>query len=76
MVRKGPKTVRLKPEDAEALARAQADGLSSSELIHRGLRIVASRYYSKRVKPPKTKLFVCTDPNLGEGSELYKDFGE
>jgi hypothetical protein len=76
MARKGPKTVKLQPEDAEALARAQADGLSSSELIHRGLRIVAARYYSKRRKPPKTKLFVCTDPNLGEESELYKDFRE
>jgi hypothetical protein len=76
MVRTGPKTVKLKPEDAEALARAQADGLSSSELIHRGLRIVAARYYSKRAKPPKTKLFICTDPNLGEESELYKDLRE
>ena len=76
MARKATKTVKLAPEDAKALARAQADGLSSSELIHRGLRIVAARYYSSRRKQPKTKLFVCTDPNLGEESELYKDFRE
>lgn len=72
MAPKAPKTVKLEPKDAKALARAQADGLSSSELIHRGLRIVAARYYSKSTKPPKTKLFVSTDPNLGDESDLYK----
>lgn len=27
-----------------------------------------------RRRPPKTRLFVCTDPHLGEESELFKDF--
>ena len=33
-------TVRLTGEDVEALARARADGLETSELIRRGLRVV------------------------------------
>ncbi len=72
MARKLTTTVRLDPEDAEALARAREDGLSSSEIIRRGLRIVASRYYRNR-RPPSTGLFVTTDMKLGEESELFKD---
>jgi hypothetical protein len=64
-------TVRLEPEDADALARARADGLSTSELIRRGLRIVAAKYYKNR-RPPSTGLFVSTDLKLGDESELFK----
>src|SRR5262245_35617090 len=38
-------TIRLNPADADALARASADGLSASELVRRGLRVVAAGYY-------------------------------
>lgn len=72
MARKLTTTVRLDPEDAEALAKAREDGLSSSDLIRKGLRIVASRYYRNR-RPPSTGLFVTTDMKLGEESELFKD---
>jgi hypothetical protein len=68
-------TVRLDREDADALARARADGVSSSELIRRGLRIVAASYYRKR-RPPSTGLFVSTDRKLGDESELFKDLEE
>jgi hypothetical protein len=75
MPRKTAKTIRLDPEDVQALKRAEADGISSSELVRRGLRIVAARYYKgQRRRPPKVTLFVSTDPHLGEESELYKDF--
>jgi len=37
MARKTVKTIRLDPEDAQALKRAEADGISSSELVRRGL---------------------------------------
>jgi hypothetical protein len=75
MPRKPAKTIRLDPEDVQALKRAEADGISSSELVRRGLRIVAARYYkSGRRRPPKVTLLVSTDPRLGEESELYKDF--
>jgi len=72
MARKLTTTVRLDPEDAEALARARKDGLSSSDLIRKGLRVVASRYYRNR-RAPSTGLFVSTDMKLGEESELFKD---
>ncbi len=68
-------TVRLDPRDVEALSRARADGLSTSELIRRGLRIVAARYYGKR-RAPSTRLFVSTDIKLGDESELFKDIDE
>jgi hypothetical protein len=42
--RKIVKTIRLDPEDARALKRAEADGVSSSDLVRRGLRIVAAHY--------------------------------
>lgn len=64
-------TVRLDPEDVQALAKAREDGLSASDLIRKGLRVVASRYYIKR-RPHSTGLFVSTDLKLGEESELFK----
>lgn len=67
-------TIRLDPADARALARARADGLSASELVRRGLRVVAARYYSRR-RPPTTGLFVSTDSKLGDESELFKGVG-
>jgi hypothetical protein len=36
--------VRLEKEDGPALKRARADGLSASDLLRKGLRVVASRY--------------------------------
>lgn len=65
-------TVRLDEEDVRALKRARADGLSASDLIRKGLRIVASRYYSGR-RPPSTLLFESTNSKLGEESELFRD---
>lgn len=70
MSRKRVTTVRLDPADAEALAKARRDGHSASELIRRGLRVVAFRYYPDR-RPPSTGLFVSTDAKLGEESELF-----
>lgn len=67
MARKLTTTIRLDPEDAEALAKAREDGLSASDLLRKGLRIVASRYYQNR-RVPSTGLFVSTDPQLGEES--------
>ncbi len=72
MARKLSTTVRLDPADADALARARADGLSASELVRRGLRVVAARYYRGR-RPPSTELFVSTALKLGDESELFKD---
>ena len=71
MSRKVTTTVRLDPEDAEALARARADGHETSELIRRGVRIVAARYYRNR-RPPSTGLFASTDVKLGDEAELFK----
>mgnify|MGYP001605557019 FL=1 len=68
-------TVRLDAEDAKALARARADGLSTSELIRKGLRVVASRYYGRR-RPPSTGLFVSTDTKLGDESELFRNIDD
>jgi hypothetical protein len=68
-------TVRLDPEDAEALARARRDGLSSSDRIRRGLRLAAARYYRDR-RPPTTRLFVSTSPKLGDESQLFKGLDE
>jgi len=70
MVRKSTTTVRLDPEDVEALARARVDGLSTSDLIRKGSRVVASRYYSNR-RPPSTGLLVSTDARLGDEAELF-----
>jgi hypothetical protein len=72
MAKKHVTTVRLDREDAEALARARADGHETSELIRRGLREVAARYYRNR-RPPTTGLFVSSDVKLGDESELFAD---
>ena len=65
-------TVRLDEEDVRALKRARAAGLSASDLIRKGLRVVASRYYSGR-RPPSTLLFESTNSKLGDESELFRD---
>ena len=65
-------TIRLDPEDVRALKRARAAGHSGSELIRKGLRVVASRYYSGR-RPPSTRLFESTDMKLGDESQLFRD---
>jgi hypothetical protein len=72
MSRKVATTVHLDVQDARALQRARKDGLSSSGLIRRGLRVVAARYYRRR-SPPETGLFLSTDAKLGDESELFKD---
>ena len=64
-------TVRLDEEDVRALKRARAEGLSASDLIRKGLRVVASRYYSGR-RPPSTLLFESTNSRLGHESELFR----
>ncbi|HXT22132.1 MAG TPA: hypothetical protein VN811_14880 [Thermoanaerobaculia bacterium] len=68
-------TVRLEEEDVKALRRARAAGLSASDLIRKGLRLVASRYYTGR-RPPTTRLFVTTDAKLGDEAELFKGLEE
>lgn len=65
-------TVRLEEEHIRALKRARAHGLSASDLIRKGLRVIASRYYSGR-RPPSTLLFESTDSKLGDESELFRD---
>jgi hypothetical protein len=65
-------TIRLEEADVQALRRARADGLSASELIRKGLRVAASRYYSGR-RPPSTLLFESTNAKLGDESELFRD---
>lgn len=65
-------TVRLDAADVQALKRARKAGYSASELVRKGLRVVASRYYSGR-RPPSTRLFESTDANLGDESELFRD---
>lgn len=65
-------TVRLHEEDVRALKRARAAGHSTSELVRKGLRVVASRYYKGR-RPPSTRLFESIDTKLGDESELFRD---
>ena len=72
MARKLSTTVQLDAEDAAALARARKDGLVGSDLIRKGLRVVAARYYRDR-RAPSTGLFVSTDAKLGEESEIFRD---
>jgi len=72
MARSISTTVRLGEEDIRALKRARAAGLSASDLIRKGLRVVASRYYSGR-RPPSTLLFESTSSKLGDESELFRD---
>lgn len=73
MATKRSTTVRLDSEDVAALERARADGLSSSDLIRRGLRLVAAKYYKGRRRPPSTGLFVATGSDLGLESELFDE---
>ncbi|OGK86789.1 MAG: hypothetical protein A2X51_03900 [Candidatus Rokubacteria bacterium GWC2_70_24] len=65
-------TVRLEEEDVRALQRARAAGYSASALIRKGLRVVASRYYTG-CRPPSTRLFESMDNKLGDESELFRD---
>jgi hypothetical protein len=65
-------TVRVEEEDIRALKRARADGHSASDLIRKGLRVVAARYYSGR-RPPSTLLFESMNAKLGDESELFRD---
>jgi Arc/MetJ-type ribon-helix-helix transcriptional regulator len=68
-------TVRLDEEDVRALKRARAAGHSTSELVRKGLRVVASRYYKGR-RPPTTRLFESTDTKLGDESELFRNLDD
>jgi len=68
-------TVRLAEEDIRALKRARRAGLSASDLIRKGLRVAAARYYSGR-RPPSTLLFESTNAKLGDESELFRDIEE
>jgi hypothetical protein len=72
MARRVSTTVRLDEEDVRALKRARAAGHTASDLIRKGLRVVASRYYSGR-RPPSTLLFEATSVKLGDESELFRD---
>ena len=65
-------TIRLAEEDVLALKRARAAGHSTSDLVRKGLRVVASRYYSGR-RPPSTGLFESSNAKLGDESELFRD---
>ena len=65
-------TIRLDEEDVRALRRARAAGHSASDLVRRGLRVGASRYYTGR-RPPSTRLFESTNTKLGDESELFRD---
>lgn len=72
MSRRISTTVRLDEEDVRALKRARAAGHTASDLIRRGLRVVASRYYRGR-RPPSTGLFESTETKLGDEAELFRD---
>ena len=65
-------TVRLGAEDLQALKRARAAGYSASELIRRGLRLAAARYYPGG-RAPKTRLFEAVDMKLGDEADLFRD---
>ena len=66
-------TVRLEPEDVAALARARSDGLTTSDLVRRGLRLVAAKYYRGKRRPPTTRLFSSADPRLGDEEGLFRE---
>jgi hypothetical protein len=72
MARSIATTGQLEEEDVRALQRARAAGYSASVLIRKGLRVVASRYYTRR-HPPSTRLFESTDDKFGGESELFRD---
>ena len=40
--------------------------------MRKGLRVVASRYYTGK-RPPSTRLFESTDSKLGDEAELFGD---
>ena len=75
MARLKTTTIRLGEEDLRALKRARAAGYSASELVRKGLRVVAYRYYRGR-RAPTTELFEATDTKLGDESELFRDLSE
>ena len=64
--------VRLDEEDVAALERARKAGVSSSELIRKGLRIVAAQYY-KGKRPPSVGLFETDCNKLGDEALLFAD---
>jgi len=68
-------TIRLDPEDLRALKRARKEGISTSELVRRGLRVVAAKYYGRR-RPPTTRLFTSVDTKLGDESEIFRNLEE
>ena len=72
MARLTSTTVSLSPADVRALKKARAAGISASDLIRRGLRVVAARYYGAR-RPPSTGLFESTDLKLGDEAALFGD---
>jgi hypothetical protein len=72
MARPVSTTVRLHEEDVRALKRARAAGHSASDLVRKGLRAVAARYYKGR-RAPSTMLFESADTKLGDESELFRD---
>jgi hypothetical protein len=72
MASKRVTTIRLGPEDVRALARARKEGVSAAELIRRGLRVVAAKYYGRR-RPPTTGLFASVDSKLGDEAALFRD---
>jgi len=72
MARRRTTTVRLEDADVRALKKARAAGYSASDLIRKGLRVVASRYYTGR-RAPSTRLFESNDAKLGDESELFAD---
>jgi hypothetical protein len=65
-------TVRLEAADVQALRRTRATGYSAAVLIRKGLRVVASRYHTRR-RPPSARLVESTDNKLGDESELFRD---
>ena len=65
-------TVRLASDDVRALARARKDGHSTADLIRRGLRVVAAKYYRGR-RSPSLGLFVSTSDKLGDEAEVFGD---
>jgi hypothetical protein len=73
MAAKVTTSVRLDREDVVALARARRDGITATELIRAGLRVVGARYYRRGRRPPTTRLFEATSTKLGDESELFAE---
>lgn len=70
MSRRLTTTVRLTRDDAAALARAKTEGRPSSDLIRRGLPVVAARD-DRGARRPTLGLFTSTDPRLGDEADLF-----